>query len=128
MDSNSNILKALLRGKPRQGLRWLKQISINTAGKHTIIHLMVNNKDDRTVPFSQGLEFFIALRRLGKKVWMLQYDGENHSINSEKAARDFTIRMSQFFDHYLKGKQAPGWMTKGVPARLKGIDDGLDIK
>ena len=31
------------------------------------------------------------------------------------AARDFAVRMHQFFDHHLKGKPAPEWMEKGVP-------------
>jgi dipeptidyl aminopeptidase/acylaminoacyl peptidase len=73
--------------------------------------LMMNNKEDRVVPFAQGVEFFTALRRLGKKVWMLQYDGEGHSLQpySENAI-DFHNRMMQFFDHYLKGRPAPEWM------------------
>ena len=97
------------------------------ADKVTTPLLMVNNKEDATVPFLQGIEFFTALRRLGKKVWLLQYDGEGHSLGSDKAARDFNIRMTQFFDHYLKDRPAPRWMTSGIPARLKGFDDGLGI-
>ncbi len=26
-----------------------------------------------------------------------------------------TVRYFEFFDHYLKGKPAPRWMTEGVP-------------
>jgi len=85
--------------------------------------LMVNNKLDQGVPFSQGVEFFTALRRLRKPVWMLQYDGEGHTLFG-KAALDYTTRMIQFFDHYLKGEPAPVWMTKGIPARLKGVESG----
>ena len=29
--------------------------------------------------------------------------------------RDLTIRLLQFFDHYLKDAPAPKWMTDGVP-------------
>ena len=28
---------------------------------------------------------------------------------------DFLIRMTQFFDHYLKGTQPAKWMVEGVP-------------
>jgi hypothetical protein len=28
---------------------------------------------------------------------------------------DYTVRMQQFFDHFLKGAPAPEWMEKGVP-------------
>jgi hypothetical protein len=88
---------------------------------------MMNNKSDEVVPFAQGGEFFTALRRLGKKVWMLQYDGEGHSLSRGKVAEDFHKRMMQFFDHYLKGSPAPKWMTKGLPAQLKGIENGFEI-
>ena len=75
---------------------------------------------------NRGVEFFTALRRLGKKAWMLQYDGQGHIVIF-KAAEDYSIRLAQFFNHYLKGAPAPVWMTKGVPARLKGVDDGLEL-
>jgi dipeptidyl aminopeptidase/acylaminoacyl peptidase len=90
--------------------------------------LLFHNRDDGAVPFEQGIEFFIALRRLGKKVWLLQYDNEDHGIyNSKKAQFDLETRYMQFFDHYLKDKPAPVWMTRGIPAKLKGIDDGLSL-
>jgi dienelactone hydrolase len=88
--------------------------------------LMVANKNDGAVPYEQGVEFFTDLRRLGKKVWMLQYDGVGHTIDG-KAREDLSIRMSQFFNYYLKGGPAPVWMTAGVPARLKGVVSGLEI-
>ncbi len=89
--------------------------------------LMVNNKGDGSVPFQQGVELFLALRRLGKKVWMLQYDGAGHTIGDMKSNLDYQVRAFQFFDHYLKGKPAPKWMTRGVPARFKMKDRGLGL-
>jgi dipeptidyl aminopeptidase/acylaminoacyl peptidase len=88
--------------------------------------LLLYNKADR-VNFGQGLEFFKGLRRLNKKAWMLQYDDGGHSLDDHRAAADFTTRMTQFFDHYLQGAPAPKWMTEGVPARLKGIETGLEL-
>jgi dipeptidyl aminopeptidase/acylaminoacyl peptidase len=89
--------------------------------------LMMTNYADEDVPCQQGIEFFTALRRLGKKAWMLQYDGEGHNLDNKEAREDFTIRMAQFFNYYLKGEPPPKWMTIGVPAKLKGIDTGLEI-
>lgn len=74
--------------------------------------LIMHNKDDGEVPFQQGLEWFTALRRLGKKVWMLQYDGEYHTINRQNNKLDFTVRTKEFFDYYLKGSPQPQWMKK----------------
>lgn len=88
--------------------------------------LMFANPEDDDVPVEQGLQFFTALRRLGKKAWMLQYEGERHIIFG-KAAFDFTLRMKQFFDHYLKDAPAPKWMLDGIPAERKGLDDGLQL-
>jgi dienelactone hydrolase len=86
--------------------------------------LLMNNKLDGAVNFSQGVEFFTSLRRLGKPVWMLQYDMEGHSIVQKKNKIDFTFRMDQFFDYYLKGEPMIDWMKKGIPAKLKGLSKG----
>jgi dipeptidyl aminopeptidase/acylaminoacyl peptidase len=89
--------------------------------------LIMHNKNDGNVPFEQGLEWYLALRRLQKKVWLLQYDGEAHNLFQEKNQIDYTTRLMQFFGYYLKGEPAPKWMTDGVPASMKGIDDGLEL-
>jgi dipeptidyl aminopeptidase/acylaminoacyl peptidase len=89
--------------------------------------LMLHNKEDAAVPWSQGVELFTALRRLGKPCWMLQYDGEPHSLLQDKNIKDYTIRLTQFFDHYLKDAPPPKWMVEGIPASMKGIDDGLQL-
>lgn len=91
--------------------------------------LIMHNKTDVAVPWQQAAEFFTGLWRLRKPVWMLQYDeqGIGHVLTEEKNQLDFTIRMQQFFDHYLKGAPAPKWMTKGIPAKLKQIETGLDL-
>jgi hypothetical protein len=46
----------------------------------------------------------------------------------DRAADDFTIRMQQFFDHYLKDLPPPKWMKEGIPARLKGVETGLELE
>jgi dipeptidyl aminopeptidase/acylaminoacyl peptidase len=68
----------------------------------------------------QGIEMFMALKRLDKPAWLLQYNGEDHNLVQRKNAKDLSIRLSQFFDHYLKGAPAPLWMTEGLPAVEKG--------
>jgi hypothetical protein len=87
--------------------------------------LMLNNKQDKT-NFMQGVQFYSALRRQGKKVWLLQYDNGGHTMSGAEA-QDFSIRQAQFFDHFLKQKPAPVWMTKGIHPTQKGIIDGLEL-
>jgi dipeptidyl aminopeptidase/acylaminoacyl peptidase len=107
---------------------YINNSPVLNANKVTAPLLIMHTSTDAVVPFTQAIEFFTALRRLQKKVWMLEYtDYGNHGVYG-KSADDFTIRMSQFFDHYLKDKPAPIWMTKGLPARLKGIETGLDFE
>jgi len=89
---------------------------------------MMNNKLDAAVSFSQGVDFFTALRRLGKKVWMIQYDGEFHSLGAKEAKLDFTQRITGFFDHYLNHAPPPEWMIKGISARQKGTMGGLGLE
>lgn len=77
--------------------------------------LLLHNDKDGAVDFNQGIEYFNTLRRLEKPVVMLEYKGENHSLRKPENQRDYTIRMKQFFDHLLKGKEAPKWYKEGIP-------------
>ncbi len=86
--------------------------------------LIMHNDQDGAVPWYQGIEMFMALRRLQKPVWMLQYNGEAHNIRARKNRKDITVRLQQFFDHYLKGDPMPKWMKEGIPAVRKGQELG----
>ena len=90
--------------------------------------LMMHNDEDGAVPWYQGIEMFVAMRRLQKPVWMLNYNGEAHGLRREPNRKDWAIRMQQFFDHYLMDAPAPVWMEEGVPAVLKGKDLGLGVR
>ncbi|WP_298541464.1 prolyl oligopeptidase family serine peptidase [uncultured Aquimarina sp.] len=92
--------------------------------------LIMHNDQDGAVPYYQGIEMFMGMRRLEKPVWLLVYNKEAHNLKKMKNKQDLSIRMMQFFDHYLKNKPAPMWMTNGVSRVNKGIDLGyeLDIK
>ena len=89
--------------------------------------LIMHNDKDEAVPWYQGIELFTALRRLGKPVWMLQYNSESHNLGERVNAKDLSIRLEQFFNHFLKGAPMPVWMKTGVPATHKGIDWGLEL-
>lgn len=89
--------------------------------------LIMHNREDGQVPWEQGIEFFTALRRLGKKAWMLEYDDEGHILTQGKNQLDYSIRLAQFFDYYLKRSLPPKWMVEGVPAKLKGVDMGTEL-
>lgn len=89
--------------------------------------VIMHNDADGAVPWYQGIELFTAMRRLGKKVWMLNYNGEAHNLVQRKNRKDIQIREQQYFDWLLKGEKPAKWIVEGVPAVKKGKDWGLEI-
>lgn len=87
--------------------------------------VVMANDADGAVPWYQGIEMFTALRRLGKQVWMLNYNNEDHNLVERKNRKDIQIREQQFFDYLLKGEKPAKWIAEGVPAVMKGRDWGL---
>jgi dipeptidyl aminopeptidase/acylaminoacyl peptidase len=75
--------------------------------------------EDGAVPWYQGIELYLAMRRLGKDCIFLQYRGEPHHLRKYPNKLDYSIKMKEYFDHYLKGVPAPDWIEKGVPYRGK---------
>ena len=82
--------------------------------------MILHNDKDGAVDFTQGVEYFNTLRRLGKPVIMLEYTGENHGLARRPNQQDYTVRMKEFFDHHLKGAPAPDWLTEGRAAPEDG--------
>ncbi len=107
---------------------YIKASPLFRADKVTTPLLMMHNDADGAVPWYQGIEYFSALRRLGKKAWLIEYNGEDHGLTERRNQKDWSLRMSQFFDYYLKGEPPARWITDGVPATLKGVDWGLETQ
>jgi dipeptidyl aminopeptidase/acylaminoacyl peptidase len=81
--------------------------------------LIEHGDDDGAVPWYQGIEMYLALRRLGKDCILLQYRGEPHHLQKYPNKLDYSIKMKQYFDHYLKGDPAAEWITNGQPYQGK---------
>ena len=77
--------------------------------------LMIHNDADDAVPWYQGIEYYLALRRLGKEVYFFSYNGEPHGLRRRPNQKDYTVRLQQYFDHFLKGAPEPDWMEHGIP-------------
>jgi dipeptidyl aminopeptidase/acylaminoacyl peptidase len=90
---------------------------------HTPLMILHNDKDG-AVDQTQGIEYFNTLRRLGKPVILLEYKGENHGLAKPRNMKDYTVRMKEWFDHYLMDKPAPKWMEDGIP--LLKMSDHLE--
>ena len=81
--------------------------------------LYLHGEADPTVNWEQGLEWYNALRFLGKPIIWLSYPDEGHGLSKLENRIDFQMRLQQFFGHHLRGEPAPGWMTDGVPQLAK---------
>jgi dipeptidyl aminopeptidase/acylaminoacyl peptidase len=96
-------------------MRYLENSPVFRADRVQTPLLMIHNDEDDAVPWYQGIEYFLALRRLNKEVYMFTYNGEKHGLRKRINQRDYTRRLQEFFDHFLKGAPAPEWMQKGIP-------------
>jgi dipeptidyl aminopeptidase/acylaminoacyl peptidase len=86
-------------------------------------YLSIHNDADDAVPWYQGIEFNMAMRRLGKEAYMFNYNGQGHGLSNRDYMKHWTVHMDEFFDHYLKGTPRPGWMDKGVSYNDRGTRD-----
>lgn len=107
---------------------YMKNSPLFRADKVNTPLMIMHNDADGAVPWYQGIEYFTALRRLGKKVWMLQYNGEDHNLVERRNRKDLSIRLAQYFDHFLKGAPAPRWLAEGLPATSKGVEWGVELE
>ncbi|MDA3821090.1 MAG: prolyl oligopeptidase family serine peptidase, partial [Bacteroidales bacterium] len=74
---------------------------------------------DDAVPWYQGIELYLAMRRLDKDCIFLQYRGEPHHLKIYANKLDYTIKFKDYLDHYLKGEEAADWIKDGVPYQGK---------
>ncbi|MBT8233080.1 MAG: S9 family peptidase [Saprospiraceae bacterium] len=107
---------------------YLENSPVFNLDKVTTPVLILHNDNDGAVPWYQGIEYFVGLRRLGKPAWMLNYNDEPHWPLKRQNRIDFNKRLEQFFDHYLMDKPMPIWMKKGVPAVEREYNDGFEIE
>jgi dienelactone hydrolase len=105
---------------------WIDHTAVLQADKVNCPLLLFHNKRDAD-DVRLAVELFTAFWRLGKMAWWLQYDDGTHTLRLIKDKKDFTIRYTQYFDHFLKGAPAPLWMKEGIPARLKGVENYYEL-
>jgi dipeptidyl aminopeptidase/acylaminoacyl peptidase len=92
----------------------------------TTPYLTIHNDQDGAVPQFQGIEFVTAMRRLGKVAYLFSYDGELHGLHWREQQKNWTIRLDQWFDYWLKDAPRPAWFD-GIDYLHRGEQnvDGL---
>lgn len=76
--------------------------------------LMAHGDKDGVVEFFQATTFYNFVRRAGKQMVLLVYEGEDHGFTKKPNQIDYHRRILEWFGHYLKGDPAPAWITEGV--------------
>jgi dipeptidyl aminopeptidase/acylaminoacyl peptidase len=96
-------------------MRFIENSPVFRTDQITTPLLMMHNDADDAVPWYQGIEMYLAMRRLGKEVYMFNYNGEPHNLRIRANQRHYAARLKEFFDYYLMGAPKPEWMEKGRP-------------
>lgn len=84
--------------------------------------LFMANDNDGAVPWYQGIEFYVAMRRLQKEAYMVVYNGDEHNPTKRANQKDIDLKMQEFFAVKLMGADPPSWMVRGIPFLEKGRD------
>ncbi|MGO9273271.1 MAG: alpha/beta hydrolase family protein [Terriglobia bacterium] len=66
--------------------------------------MILQNAAAAAVPWYQGIEFYLALRRLGKEVYFFVYNGEPHGLRRRPDQKDYTIRLAAVLRPLFKGR------------------------
>ena len=111
------------RRSSTRALQFIENSPLFWAERVKTPYLTIHNDEDDAVPWYQGIEFFTALRRLGKEAYMFVYNGEKHGLRERENQKNWTVHLDEFFDHYLLGGPRPAWMDKGVPYLERGKRD-----
>ena len=82
--------------------------------------LLFHGTIDNVVQWEHSFGFYSILRYLKKPVVFLSYHGEGHGLRQKGNRLDIQLRLKEYFDHYLKGKEAGAWITEGLPYPLEG--------
>ncbi|MFC2155615.1 alpha/beta hydrolase family protein [Acidobacteriota bacterium] len=79
--------------------------------------LLFHGTADKVVQWEHSFDLYSILRFLKKPVIFLSYRGEGHGLRQKANRLDIQKRLKEYFDHYLKGKEAPEWIVNGLPYR-----------
>ncbi len=93
----------------------------NAQGMNTPL-LLFHGTADNVVLWEHSFGFYSILRYLKKPVVFLSYEGEGHGLRQKGNRWDIQLRLKEFFDHYLKGKEAGKWITEEIPYKAKEKD------
>ncbi|WP_350432839.1 S9 family peptidase [Shewanella sp. H8] len=92
---------------------YVEQSPLYHADKITTPLLLIHGNADTNVPVGESHYMYTALKLLGKEVELVEFNGQNHHINSRQARFDWWNTTMAWFD--LKLKDQPEWWNSLYP-------------
>lgn len=102
--------------------RYLENSPLFRLDRVTTPVLFMANDNDGAVPWYQGIEYYVGMRRLRKEAYMVVYNGDEHNPTKRANQKDIDRKMQEFFAVKLLGADPPSWMVRGIPFLEKGRD------
>lgn len=93
---------------------YLKNSPILYVDQITTPMLTWTGMQDKNIHWEQTREFYIGLKRNKIPHIALFYKNEGHSLINSNSQKDLTLRITDWFDYYLKDKKKIEWISKGV--------------
>lgn len=94
---------------------YLRNSPVFQLKKGTVPLLILHGNVDEAVPFPQGVELFLAYKRLNKPAVLIEYDKEPHHPRKYENKLDWQIKMKEWFDYFVFHKSEPKWIIDGLP-------------
>ena len=98
-------------GSIRRGLSRIRRYSWPTGWQTPV--MMLQNDGDDAVPWYQGMEFFLALRRLNKEVYLFNYNGQPHGIRRPARSEGLYDSLAAVFRPLFEGSAGAGLDGEG---------------
>ncbi len=99
----------------------------NAANMNTPL-LLFHGTEDEVVQWEHSFGFYSILRYLKKPVVFLSYQGEGHGLRKKSNRIDIQNRLKEYFDHYLKGKEAGDWILQEISYMPKDKNKGKETE
>ncbi len=90
--------------------------------------MILQNDGDTAVPWYQGIEFFLALRRLGKEVYLFNYNGQPHGLQRPRRSEGLHHPHAAVLRSLPEGRAGAGLDGKGRAVPRSGTYGIIGIR